>query len=175
MKKKKANRIKIKTYTFIDASNIIYGASDNRWKVDFNKLIRYLKTRYSSSRVLYYAGLDNENIKQIKFYEKLQELGYTLRLVPVKKFKDGKKKADIDSRMTFEMMRYFSDYDRVVVMTGDGDFYWVLEYLLVKKQDVKLIAHSDSTARELKQLFSHKFTNIEDIKSLIKLSAKKMR
>ena len=73
------------------------------------------------------------------------------------------------------MMRYFSDYDRVVVMTGDGDFYWVLEYLLVKKQDVKLIAHSDSTARELKQLFSHKFTNIEDIKSLIKLSVKKMR
>lgn len=161
------------TFAFIDASNIIYGASDHGWRMDFEKLILYLRTRYNALNVYYYAGLDTENKKQLRFYEKLQELGYILRLIPVKKFKDGKKKADVDSRMTFEMMMYFPMYKRAIVMSGDGDFYWVLEYLLEKKQEVKLVAHSKSTARELKQLFAHRFINIEDLKDLLKLSISK--
>lgn len=159
----------LKTYVFIDASNIIYGASGHGWKMDFRKLSHYLKTRYGAIRILYYAGLDSENNKQLRFYEKLQEFGYELRLVPVKIFKDGHKKADVDSKMTFEMMRYFRDYNRTIVMTGDGDFYWVLEYLLEKKRDVKLLAHSLSTARELKQLFANRFINLLDIKDHLKL------
>jgi len=143
----------LKTYAFIDATNIIYGASNHGWKVDFKK--------HS------YAGVDNENLKQLNFYEKLREFGYLLRLVPVKKFKDGRKKADVDSRMTFEMMKYINEYEKVIVFNGDGDFYWVLEYLLTKKQDIKLIAHTKSTAKELKQLFGGNFTDINKIKYLI--------
>lgn len=161
------NKVKQKTYVFIDASNIIYGASNHGWKMDFKKLAHYLKTRFKAVRVIYYAGLDAENNKQLGFYEKLQEFNYILRLVPVKTFKDGKKKADVDSRMTFEIMKYFSKYNRAIVMTGDGDFYWVLEYLLEKKKEVKLLSHADSTARELKKLFGEEFTDLGRIKSVL--------
>jgi len=38
------------TYSFIDASNIIYGTRDEGWKVDFRKLFKYLKERYRLKR-----------------------------------------------------------------------------------------------------------------------------
>ena len=169
---RKSNK-KLITFAFIDASNIIYGAADHGWKMDFVKLHSYLRIRFKVDRIYYYAGLDKDNLKQIQFYEKLQEFGYTLRLVPVKVFKDGKKKADIDSRMTFEMMKYFAKYDNAVVLSGDGNYYWVLEYLLLNKKSVKLIAHTKSTARELKKLFGEKFTDLSRIKNKIEFKGNK--
>jgi len=171
MKKIKQNKniTHHKTYVFIDASNIIYGASGHGWKMDFKKLAHYLKTRYNAVRLFYYAGLDSDNKKQLRFYEKLQEFGYELRLVPVKIFRDGHKKADVDSKMTFEIMKYLEDYEQAVVMTGDGDFYWVLEYLLEEKRKVKLLAHISSTAKELKQLFKENFTGMHTIRDLVSM------
>lgn len=169
----KRKQSKSKIYAFIDASNIIYGASDHGWKMDFAKLFLYLRVRFKVDRIYYYAGLDKDNLKQIHFYEKLQEFGYTLRLVPVKVFRDGKKKADIDSRMTFEMMKYFAEYNNAVILTGDGDYYWVLEYLLLHKKSVKLIAHTKSTAKELKRLFGEEFTDLSRIKNKIEFKGDK--
>lgn len=166
--KKGKSDSKIATYAFLDATNIIYGASDSGWKMDFKKLSRYLKERYDAEKILYYAGVDAENKKQLRFYEKLQEFGYLLRLIPVKTFKDGRKKADVDSRMTFEMMLYFDKYDRALVMTGDGDYYWVLEYLLLKHKSVKLLAHASSTARDLKKMFEGNFQDLNDVKNRLR-------
>lgn len=161
------------TFAFIDATNIIYGARNSGWRMNFQKLYHYLRNRFQCTKILYYAGVDNENIKQLHFYEKLQEFGYSLRLVPVKTFKDGKKKADVDSRMTFEIMKYFSRYDAVIIMTGDGDFYWVLEYLIRIKKTVKLIAHGNSTARELKRLFGYRFTDLVSLRWMLEETVKK--
>lgn len=160
-------------FAFVDATNIIYGAGDSGWRMDFAKLINYLRTRFGVSRVLYFAGLDQENLKQLKFYEKLQQFGYELRLVPVKTFKDGRKKADVDSRMTFEMMLMKDSFNKAVVFTGDGDFYWVLEYFQQTKQQVKLMAHGHSTARELKKLFRHEFTDLTSLRWMLEEKQRK--
>lgn len=170
----KSAKKKQSVYVFIDASNIIYSARSAGWKVDYEKLIHYLKTRYDVSRVIYYAGVDNENIKQLGFYEKLVKLGFELRLVPMKKFSDGRKKADCDARMTFEAMKYFKEYNEAIFLTGDGDFFWLLEYLLKKKNGmVKLIAQSRNTARELKILFRDKFIHLENLRQLIERKERK--
>ncbi|MCL4374508.1 NYN domain-containing protein [Patescibacteria group bacterium] len=155
------------TYAFIDATNIIYGTGGAGWKVDFKKLISYLKGRYQALKVLYYGGVDSNNQKQLNFYKKLKSFGYELRLVPVKTFKDGKKKADVDSRMTFEIMLLLNQYNNAIFMTGDGDFFWVFEYLIQTKINVKLIANSRSTARELKQLFKQHFTDLQLLRHLV--------
>ena len=140
-------------YAFIDATNIIYGCGSAGWKLDFEKLAKYLKTRYRTDKIFYYAGVDDKNLKQLKFYERLAEFNYLLRLVPVKTFADGHKKADVDSRMTFDMMLHFEEYTDALIFTGDGDYYWVLEHLLSKKNSVRLFGTHASIARELRQLF----------------------
>ena len=161
------NQTKIKVYVFIDASNIIYGCNDAGWKMDLEKLIQYFRTRFGVVRVLYYAGLDNQNKKQLLFYEALQRFGYELRLVPVKTFKDGKRKGDVDARLVFEAMKYFDEYDEAIFLTGDGDYFWLLEHLLQSGKKIRLFAHRESMAKELKQLFGGTFTDISRLKQLL--------
>lgn len=163
------------TFAFVDASNMIYRNTDrNPWKIDLKKLIKYLKERFGTSRVFYYAGVDNANKSQLKLYSKMKQWGYELRLNRVKNFVNIKgefyQKADVDSRMTFEIMAYFSTYDRAVVITGDGDFYWVLEYLLQKKEKVWLISNPKKTAGELKQLFKGNFSSLDDTRKWLELN-----
>lgn len=74
----------MKTYAFIDASNIIYGTRDEGWKVDFRKLFKYLKERYKCKKIYYFAGIEDKNTNQHRFYEILRRIGYELILKPVK-------------------------------------------------------------------------------------------
>ncbi len=71
---------KLITFAFIDATNIIYGASDLGWRMDFFKLAHYLKTRFRVSKILYYAGVDNENVKQL-FGAKFDDLSRLKKLL----------------------------------------------------------------------------------------------
>ena len=48
-----------KTYAFIDASNLFYGGEKSLgWKIDYKKLIKYLKEKYSVSNVYYFGGVE---------------------------------------------------------------------------------------------------------------------
>ena len=105
------------TYAFIDASNLFYGGEKSLgWKIDYKKLINYIKRKYLVKKVFYYGGVElngfpysildkksidlnklitylkqkaDDNIKpiaRIKFYLKLAQFGYLLQLKPVKIF-----------------------------------------------------------------------------------------
>ena len=62
-------------------------------------------------------------------------------------------------------MHYFPDYDRAVILTGDGDFYWVLEHLLRHKERVWLLASPRKTAKELKRLVGSDFANLDNLRA----------
>lgn len=165
------------TYAFVDAANIIYRQKDKGyWKIDLKKLISYLKSRFHAKHVLYFGGVDSSNAVQNRLYTKMESWGYEMRLNPVKKFTNDRgeryNKADVDSRMTFEMMRLEKEYDQAVVLTGDGDYYWVLQYLIEKKDRIWLIASPDKTAKELKQLFGPHFTSFDDTRKWLEYTKK---
>ena len=49
----------MKTYAFIDASNLFYGGEKSLgWKIDYLKLINYLGKKYGVSKVLYFGGVE---------------------------------------------------------------------------------------------------------------------
>lgn len=166
------------TYAFVDAANIIYRDSElNPWKIDMQKLIKYLRERFGVSKTLYFGGIDERNKRQIRLYKKFRSWGYDLQLNPVKRFVNDRGepfiKADVDSRMTFEMMKNLTEYDRAVVLTGDGDFYWVLECLLQEKEKVWLLTSPSKTARELKRLFGSNFSNLDNLRVQLELKTRK--
>jgi uncharacterized LabA/DUF88 family protein len=158
-----------RTYAFIDASNIIYGCRQSGWRMDFKKLYSYLKNRFGASRIIYYAGEDVANARQQAFYNLLRQWGYELVIKPVKTFtgESGKitKKANVDVDLTFEAMLYFGEYDRAVFFTGDGDFYRLIAHCEVNKQRVWLFGNAERTARELKTLMGHRFSNLDNLRS----------
>ena len=140
--------------------------------MDFEKLFQYLSTRFGAKRILYYAGLDSENKKQLLFYELLQRFGYEIHLVPVKHFSDGTRKGDVDARLAFEAMRYYDEYVKAIFLTGDGDYFWLLEYLLQNGKEIILLAHREGTARELRQLFGPRFTDLKLLRRIVEFFPK---
>ena len=47
------------TYAFIDASNLFYGGGKSLgWKIDYQKLLEYLKDKYQISKALYFGGVE---------------------------------------------------------------------------------------------------------------------
>ena len=201
-------------YVFIDASNLFYGGVKSLgWKIDYQKLLNYLKEKYKISKAFYYAGieiynfpysvLDEEpidlgklleflkeklkresnqlseaqiillerNIGKTKFYLKLKEFGYILRLKPTKIYKetDGttKKKANCDVDMTFDIMKMINEFDEIIVLSGDGDFAVLLKYLAVKQKKVIVLARSERTAKEMRQLVGGDFRDFHKIRNKI--------
>ena len=150
------NKKSPKTYAFIDASNIIYGTRDSGWKVDFKKLYKYLKERFSCNKIYYFGGLDAKNTKQIAFYRLLNRIGFELitRKVKVYKQDDGYivRKSNCDVDLTFYAMKEIENYDRVIFMSGDGDFDLLLKYFVKLKKEVLVFANSRRTAKEIKEL-----------------------
>lgn len=51
----------MKTYVYIDASNLFYGfENEYGWKIDYNRFKKYLENKYSARRILYFCGIDTK-------------------------------------------------------------------------------------------------------------------
>lgn len=156
----------MKTYAFIDASNIIYGARTEGWLIDQKKLFDYLKKKFKTSKTLFYFGKDDENKKQGQFLKKLESFGFTLRVKQIKRY--GKRqKANCDVDLTLDMLILKEKYDQAIVLTGDGDFLPLFEYLRKEKKEVLIIAFPKSTARELKKFAGGKFIGLTNERYLL--------
>lgn len=58
------NILKKPVYAFIDASNLFYGGQKSLgWKIDYKKLLKYLKDKYGVSRSFYYGGIETFNFE----------------------------------------------------------------------------------------------------------------
>ena len=54
----------MKTFVFIDASNLFYGGEKSLgWKIDYKKLSGYLKEKYNVSQIFYFGGVEIHNFK----------------------------------------------------------------------------------------------------------------
>ncbi|MBI2622828.1 MAG: NYN domain-containing protein [Candidatus Levybacteria bacterium] len=161
----------MKTYAFVDASNIIYGTRDEGWKVDFKKLFKYLEERYNCRKIYYFAGFEKENRKQQSFYKRLKRFGYELILKEVKLYRqfDGAivRKANCDVDLTFYAMRDKEKFNRGIFLTGDGDFAILFGYFIKMKKEIIVIANAKRTAKEIKILKGMQFNDFGGLRGTI--------
>jgi len=167
----------MKTYAFIDASNIIYGTRDEGWKVDFRKLFKYLKERYKCKKIYYFAGVEKNNKRQEKFYSLLQRIGYDLVLKTVKIYPqlDGSKvrKANCDVDLTFYAMRDLDKFERVIFLSGDGDFEILLKHFIKLHKEIVVFANTRRTAKEIKVLKKIQFNDLASFRNTIEFNKKR--
>lgn len=207
------------THAFIDASNLFYGGEKSLgWKIDYRKLLQYLKDKYSVRKVFYFGGVEihkfdydyqgnhsvplgelekyltgyikqqgsklneadilllSRHLQRIRFYHKLDQFGYTLFLKPVKLYEqeDGttKRKANCDVEMAFYLMKEKDNFDRVVVLSGDGDFLPVIKYLKELGKEILILSRGPRTAREIRQFAGANFRDFEYLKFRLKMEEK---
>ncbi|MBI1863817.1 NYN domain-containing protein [Candidatus Woesebacteria bacterium] len=132
--KKKAD--KLNNYAFIDSQNLNLGVRDQGWKLDFARFRVYLKDKYKVKKAFLFIGYIQENQKLYGF---LKKVGYVLIFKPV--LLSGKKdvKGNVDAELVLHSMIEFSNYTGAVIVTGDGDFHCLVEYLEDKGKLVGLI------------------------------------
>ena len=120
----------MKNYAFVDGQNLYLGTKGMGWKVDYKKFRTYLKDKLDVVKAYYFIGYD---ITNNDIYKSLQSAGFILIFKPTYKNCDGKRKGNVDTDLVLQAMIDFNNYDKAVLVSGDGDFYSLVKYL--KKND----------------------------------------
>lgn len=149
-KKPKKERISI----FIDAANIFYSQKSLRWRVDYKKFLSYWKTQGKITGNYFYTAVISTNKKQLKFFEALEKIGYTVITREVKVIHDRKnkkkvQKGNFDVKLAIDIVLKTKEFDVAVLASGDSDFEPVVEYLRSVKKKVIIVSARGHVAREL--------------------------
>jgi uncharacterized LabA/DUF88 family protein len=133
------------------------------------ELIRIKGKRMTEAMLL----LLNRHLQRARFYLKLKQFGYELYLKPVKLYEqeDGttRRKANCDVEMAFYLMKEKNNFDRAIILSGDGDFLPVLKYLRKQGKEIIILARGHRTAREIRQFAGSNFRDFEYLKYLLKM------
>lgn len=118
---------KPRAYAFIDHQNINLGVRNLGWKVNWKRLRILLAERYGVTQAYQFIGFVPSNQA---LYNSLQEAGYILVFKPISwDGESGKPKGNVDADLVLQAMVDVDDYERAVVMSSDGDFWCLINYL----------------------------------------------
>ncbi len=145
VKKKPPNRPAV--YAFIDSQNLNLGTSKNiykkrkliyrGWQLDYAKFRRYLSDKFRVTKAFLFIGYIPTNRK---LYDYLRGCGYALIFKPTIKDGHGKPKGNVDAELVLHSAAIeYSNYDHAVIVSGDGDFYCLHEYLLQNNKLLNII------------------------------------
>lgn len=118
-------------YAFIDGQNLNMGIKKLGWNLDFRKFHYYLQRKYGVTKAYFFVGMVEE---QADLYANLLSMGYTLILKPTVEHKEGTVKGNIDADLVLHAMIERDNYEKAIVVSGDGDFYSLYEYLESKNK-----------------------------------------
>jgi uncharacterized LabA/DUF88 family protein len=117
-----------------------------------------------------------EKTGEESFFEALKNAGFELRLKDIQVYPGGFKKADWDVGLAIDAVRIASSLDTVILVTGDGDFIPLVEYLkwgLGKR--VEVAGFSRTTSGKLREV-ADQFTELDKLpKMLIPINQKRGR
>ena len=107
---------------FVDVANIFYAAKAAGVDVDYVNLLKHASSGRDLVRAYAYTGLDPDNENQRNFHSFLSRHGYKVVSKDIRKYGDGKVKANLDIELVVDMMKTARNLDVAVVVSGDGDF-----------------------------------------------------
>lgn len=126
---------KLTRYAFIDSQNLNLGTQRMGWKMDWRKFRELLSKKYNVTHAYMFIGYMSENES---LYEYMHDLGYLIVLKPTvdvaaspEAGKDEKTavKGNVDADLVLYAMKELPNYDQAIIVTGDGDFVGLIEYL----------------------------------------------
>jgi len=161
--------VKGRVCVFIDAANILYSQQSLRWKVDYEKLKKYLEKECDLRAIYFYTGRVGANDKQNSFIKKLESFGYIVKAKEVKRIKISKSsyewKGNLDVELTIDVLRSINKFDTLILMSGDSDFAPLLDAVKIQNKRVLVMSTKGHISKEL--LDRAKYVNIKKLKDFI--------
>lgn len=149
-------------YAFVDSQNLNLGVKSQGWTLDFNRFLVFITEKYKVEKAFLFIGFIPENQK---LYTALQKAGYILIFKPVLEVKtrnnrkEVKIKGNVDAELVLHAMIEYPNYSKAVIVSGDGDFYCLIEYLVDKEKLEKIIVPNKKYSSLLRK-FSSSIVNI---------------
>jgi len=135
---------------FIDTSNLYHSAKNlYKRKVNFGAVLKDAVAGRKLVRAVAYV-ISSEGGEEKNFFEALTKLGIETKTKDLQIFAGGAKKGDWDVGITVDAIRMAPRIDAAILVTGDGDFVPLVEYLKMTTQ-VEVISFGKSTSMKLKE------------------------
>jgi len=148
-------------YAFIDSQNLNLAIRDQGWNLDFKRFRRYLEDKYGVKKAFIFIGYiaTNESL-----YTSLQEYGYILIFKPTLMLPEGRVKGNIDAELVLHAMIEYPNYEKAVIVTGDGDFHCLIDHLIKQNKLEKLIVPNRYKFSSLLRKFSSRMVFMNDLR-----------
>jgi len=150
---------------FIDAQNL-YHSGKNLYhsKVNFGAIVKDAVDNRKLVRAVAYV-ISTESGEESAFFDALTKVGIETKVKDLQIFSSGAKKADWDVGMAIDAVRLAPKLDAVILLTGDGDFVPLVEYLQMNLGcQVEVVSFGKSTSSRLIDAADH-FTDLDDSSS----------
>jgi len=156
----KARKVQQQNYAFIDGQNLYMSIKNQGWILDYGRFRRYLSDKYKITKAFLFIGHIPTNAD---LYKSLQEYGFILIFKPILEIK-GKIKGNVDAELVLHAMIEYPNYDKAVIVSGDGDFYCLVKYLKSREKLLKLIVPDDTRYSSLLRKFASDIAGINKLK-----------
>lgn len=167
-------------YAFIDSQNlnlsVLIDLKDRKtkkifykgWKLDFKRFFVYLQQKYQVNKAFLFIGY-KEEYKQL--YSSLKRWGFQLIFKPTLDHA-GKTKGNVDAELVLHSMIELNNYDKAIIVSGDGDFHCLIEYLEVKNKLFRIFVPNEFSYSSLLREFNRKIAFVSRLKSKLEYRKK---
>src|SRR5690242_345526 len=156
------NSVSKNVAVFVDVANIFYAAKAAGVDIDYVTLLKAATAGRDFVRAYAYTGLDPENDNQRQFHAFLARNGYKVISKDIRKYGDGRIKANLDIELVVDMMKTARNLDIAVVVSGDGDFASAIRAVQEMGVRVEVISFRGNTSSDLIEV-ADLFTDIAQI------------
>jgi uncharacterized LabA/DUF88 family protein len=163
--RKKQKKKKHNNYAFIDSQNLNLSIRDHGWVLDFSKFRKYLLDKYGIAKAFLFIGYVPQNQD---LYKCLQNDGFILIFKPTNILPSGKVKGNVDAELVLHAMIEYDKYDKALIVTGDGDFYCLVDYLRKKQKLFKLMIPNRKKFSSLFRKLMKDIVFISDLRKKLK-------
>jgi uncharacterized LabA/DUF88 family protein len=119
-------RPKKDNHAFIDAQNLHLGIRKLGWNLDYRRFRVYLREKYGVSKAYLFIGFVAGNVSLYNF---LREAGFIIVFRPTFAHSNQEIKGNVDADMVLKTITDFDLFDKAVIVSSDGDFYSLVDYL----------------------------------------------
>ena len=144
---------------FVDVANIFYAAKAAGVDIDYVTLLKSASAGRDLVRAYAYTGLDPDNENQRNFHDFLRRSNYKVVSKDIRKYGDGKVKANLDIELVVDMMKTARNLDIAIVVSGDGDFAPAIRAVQEQGVRVEVISFRGNTSSDLIEV-ADQFTDI---------------
>ena len=136
----------------IDVQNLYHSARNlYNSRVNFGEILKLGVSGRNLIRAFAYV-VRTKTGEEKAFFDALIKLGIETRIKDLQEFYDGQKKADWDVGIVVDAIRTSPGVDVVVLVSGDGDFIPLVEYLKNQGKRVEVEAFGKTTSLHLKEI-----------------------